>query len=203
MFDTIDGPTLTHHHVLIVNIQGHLGSSVGWAFDFSSWSHNSWVPAPCPALCWQFRAWSLFHTLCLPLSLPLIGRFVSLQTIHTPSFVRNKPRPYLAWIFPFCHSLPLHLSHVCPLSCIWMLRHKPPLQSSSDLIQVLGLKYKHMGVPRWLSQLSIRLQLRSWSPGLWVWVPCPALCWQFRAWSLLQILCLPLSLLLPCSLSQK
>ena len=51
-----------------------------------------------------------------------------------------------------------------------------------------------MWVPGWLSQLSIRLQLRSWTHGSWVQGPCRALCWQLRPWSLLQILCLPLSL---------
>ena len=48
------------------------------------------------------------------------------------------------------------------------------------------------GVPGWLSWLSIRLPLRSWSQSLWVRAPCQALCWQLRAWCLLLILCLPL-----------
>ena len=48
--------------------------------------------------------------------------------------------------------------------------------------------------PGWLCQLNVRLQLRSWSYSLWVRTPCQALCWQLRAWSLLQILCLLLSL---------
>ena len=34
-------------------------------------SHGSWVRAPCRALGWWLRAWSLLLTLCLPLSLPL------------------------------------------------------------------------------------------------------------------------------------
>ena len=63
------------------------------------------------------------------------------------------------------------------------------------------------GAPGWLSQLSLRLQLRSWSHSSWVWAPHQALCWQLRAWSLLRILCLPLSPPLPClhsvSLSHK
>ena len=46
----------------------------------------------------------------------------------------------------------------------------------------------------WLSRLSVWLLLWSWTHGLCVRVPRPALCWQLRAWSLLQILCLPLSL---------
>ena len=39
------------------------------------------------------------------------------------------------------------------------------------------------GAPGCLSQLSIRLQLRSWSHGLWVQAPHQALCWQLRVWS--------------------
>ena len=59
------------------------------------------------------------------------------------------------------------------------------------------------GAPGWLSQLSIRLRLRSWSHGSWVRAPCRALCWQLGAWSLLRMLCLPLSLPLThsCSVS--
>ena len=56
-------------------------------------------------------------------------------------------------------------------------------------------------MPGWLSWLSTWLWLRSQSHGLWIRVPCQALCWQLRAWSLLRILCVPLSLPLPCSFS--
>ena len=49
-----------------------------------------------------------------------------------------------------------------------------------------------------LSRLSIRFPLRSWFNSSWGWAPCWALCWQLRAWSLLRILCLPLSLPFPC-----
>ena len=62
-------------------------------------------------------------------------------------------------------------------------------------------KRKKEGVPGWLSRLSLWLRFRSWSHSLWVRAPCRALCWQLRAWSLLQIRCLPLSLPLPCSCS--
>ena len=59
--------------------------------------------------------------------------------------------------------------------------------------------------PRWLSQLSVWLRLKSWSSGSWVWAPHRALCWQLRAWSLLRILRLPLcsspARALPLSLS--
>ena len=54
-----------------------------------------------------------------------------------------------------------------------------------------------VGAPGWLSQLSVWLRLRSWSPCLWVRAPRRALWWQLRAWSLFQILCLILSLPLP------
>ena len=60
-------------------------------------------------------------------------------------------------------------------------------------------KKNYLRAPGWLSRFSIRLGLRSWSHGLWVRTPPPALCWQLGAQSLLQILCLPLSLPLPCS----
>ena len=50
------------------------------------------------------------------------------------------------------------------------------------------------GEPGWLSRLGIWLRLRSWSHGWWVQAPHQALCWQLRARSLFQILCLPLSL---------
>ena len=53
------------------------------------------------------------------------------------------------------------------------------------------------GAPGWLSRLSVRLQLRSWSHGWWVRALCQALCWQLRVWNLLWILCLPLPLSLP------
>ena len=49
------------------------------------------------------------------------------------------------------------------------------------------------GAPGWLSGLSVQLWLRSWSQGSRVQVPHEGLCWQLRAWSLLQVLCPPLS----------
>ena len=51
-------------------------------------------------------------------------------------------------------------------------------------------------VPGWLSWLRVRLQPRSWSHGSWVQTPHWTLFWQLRAWSRLQILCLPLALCL-------
>ena len=66
-------------------------------------------------------------------------------------------------------------------------------------------KTRQPGAPGWLSRLSVRLRLRSWSRGWWVWAPHRALCWQLRAWSLLWILPSSLSAppLLMLSLSLK
>ena len=55
-------------------------------------------------------------------------------------------------------------------------------------------RIKLLGAPGWLSGLNVSLRLRSWSHSSWVQAPHRALCWQRRAWSLLWILCLPLSL---------
>ena len=55
----------------------------------------------------------------------------------------------------------------------------------------------YIGAPGWLSQSVIQHRLKSWSHSLWVWAPHQALCWQLKAWSLPQILCLPLSPPLP------
>ena len=62
-------------------------------------------------------------------------------------------------------------------------------------VKKLGLR----GAPGWLSRLGIWPRPRSWSHGSWVRDPHRALCWQLRAWSLLWILCFPLSLPLPYS----
>ena len=80
-----------------------------------------------------------------------------------------------------------------------------------NIVQILWLKKLRLcsdfwkisfEAPGWLSQLGIRLWVRSRSHSLLVWALCQALCWQLRFWSLLQILCLRLSLLLlPCSCS--
>ena len=72
-----------------------------------------------------------------------------------------------------------------------------PLPRQTDkLLTSPNYKNADGGAPGWL---------RSWSHSLRVRAPRRALCWQLRAWSLLQILCLPLSLFLPnsCPLSQK
>ena len=56
------------------------------------------------------------------------------------------------------------------------------------------LQKSKMGALGWLSRWNVQIRLRSWSHGPWVQAPCRALCWQFRAWSLLWILYLPLAL---------
>ena len=58
-------------------------------------------------------------------------------------------------------------------------------------------KWEESGTPGWLSRLSIWLWFRSWSCGSWVQAPRWVLCWQLRAWSLLWILYLPVSLSAP------
>lgn len=61
------------------------------------------------------------------------------------------------------------------------------------------LYIKHISqVPRWLSHLSVWLQLRSWSHSSWV--PAPSL---LSAQSLLQFFCSPLSAPPPLILSQR
>ena len=84
------------------------------------------------------------------------------------------------------------------------------------IIKFLFLLQKHFikrrffpWAPGWLSQLSIRLWLKSWSHSLWVPASHRALCWQLRALSLLWILSpslsapTPLTLCLCLSVSQK
>ena len=43
------------------------------------------------------------------------------------------------------------------------------------------VRLHYIGAPGWLSWLSIRLWLESWSRGLWVWAPHWACCCQHRA----------------------
>ena len=71
-----------------------------------------------------------------------------------------------------------------------------PASMLKYLATSLVKKGDNIGAPGWLSRLSERLRLRSWSHSSWVWAPHRALCWQLRAWSLLLLLllCLPLSL---------
>ena len=77
----------------------------------------------------------------------------------------------------------------------------PPLWP--NLMRTSCFKTAVIRAPGWLSRLSVRLQLRSPSRSPWVWAPSRALGWRLRAWNLLPILCLPLSLPLPhsCSVS--
>ena len=58
----------------------------------------------------------------------------------------------------------------------------------------LHFQCEDLRTPGWLRWLSVWLQLRSWSRSQWVRALHRALCWHLRAWSLLWILCLPLSL---------
>ena len=81
---------------------------------------------------------------------------------------------------------------------------------NSNIIPCIFCRRKNTGAPKWLSQLSGWLRLRSWSWSSRVRASRGALCWQLGAWSLFQILCLPLFLLphlhscfTPLSLSLK
>ena len=97
-------------------------------------------------------------------------------------------------------ALPIFLWHISEMS-LWHVR-STRVEVSFVLSTVISLKPRMMpvynknlvGVPGWLSQLSIWLRLRSWSHVLWVRAPHQALYWQLRAWSLLQIQIPPLSL---------
>ena len=129
-------------------------------------------------LCYSLATWlraSYLTTLCLSFltwDMRIIILFISYTVI-----VKNK------WINAF--------------KAFWRV-------SGSNPISVIVINIKNqicVGAPEWLSRLNVWLWLRSWSHGSWVPAPCQALCWQLRAWSLLQILSLSCSLPLPCSYS--
>ena len=88
---------------------------------------------------------------------------------------------------------------IAVLSTITKVWKEPKFPSTEEWIKMMW----YLGAPGWLSRLSGRLRLRSWSRGPWVRALHRALCWQLRAWSLLRILCLPLPLPFPgsCSVS--
>ena len=82
--------------------------------------------------------------------------------------------------------------------------YKCPMKWNIILIDIIKcwqgcIEKGTFGAPGWLSRLKAWLRLRSWSHGRWVRALHRSLCWQLGAWSLLRILCLPLSLPLPCS----
>ena len=102
----------------------------------------------------------------------------------------------------------------CSPPCVYIIFVSLPLCSSVLYLEVLIWVKSYIclslislsRIPSkgvWVAQSVERLRLRSWSCSLWVWAPRWALCWQLRAWSLLRILCLLLSLPLPrsCSVS--
>ena len=146
-------------------------------------------------------AWDSLSPLSLSLSLSLS---VPLTLLNTLSLKKNKSFFKLIKHFP----LSLPLMFLCILTIInwgkWNLKF---MKSITQFRSATGRYYlridTELGAPRWLSWLSVRLRLRSWSHSPWVRAPRRALCWQLRAWSLFQILCLPLSLTLPhsCSVS--
>ena len=74
-------------------------------------------------------------------------------------------------------------------------------RTNREIVTWAEIKSQMLGTAGWLSPLSVWLQFRSWSSGLSVRALHWALYWQLRAWSLLGILCLLLSLPLPGSCS--
>ena len=124
------------------------------------------------------------------------------QKTHQNEGVQTSTLLYRRWLI-----LPTNLSLVfwnCPQNQFTSFYFFDSHNSSQFTIALIfsitpSLDSKRIGPPGCLSQLSTWLWLRSWSCGSWVRAPCQALCWQLWAWSLLHILCLPLSLLLPLS----
>ena len=106
------------------------------------------------------------------------------------------------WIYWNSFLMCLFYSDLCSFTRLFFSFSYTLFCINSDYIQYY-LNCMSRGAPVWFSWLSLQLWLRSWSHSSWVRAPCRALCWQLRARSLLQILCLPLSLPLPrsCSVS--
>ena len=117
-------------------------------------------------------------------------------TFLPASFVTAKK-----WKQPTCLSTDKwtnKMEHIPVVGYCLSLRRNDILMHAATWI---NLKKIALGAPGWLSRLGVRLRLRSWSRGPWVRALRRALCWQLRAWSLFQILRLPLSLTFPCSCS--
>ena len=95
----------------------------------------------------------------------------------------------------FHHNTKLQSSGVDALPK-WSTAILPPFMFlKSSIYNIIFLNIFSTRAPEWLSQLSIRLRLRSWPHGLWVWTPHWSLRWQLRARF---GFCLSLSLPLPC-----
>ena len=141
---------------------------------------------------WAFALRSWWVLWGFQLTLGLTG---SLEKCWRPQFSRQPPDD--EGMFSFSLS-------VCLLFCCSI---RVVLWNSFLYLEAIGLKKIFLGAPGWLSRVSVWLRLRSWSHGPWVRAPRRALCWRLRAWSLFQILCLPLSapplFMLCLSLSQK
>ena len=84
----------------------------------------------------------------------------------------------------------LHSTHYtlyCPIALRWLAAGK-----EEWLPPPFYLQNKEIGVPGWLSQLSVWVRLRSWYHGSWVRAPRQALCWQPASDSVSPSLSLPL-----------
>ena len=85
-----------------------------------------------------------------------------------------------AWLFPL--NVPFPLIHKW-LSGSVKNKQTGPFPTGWHSWQNSIFKCQLTGAPGWLSRLSVRLGLRSWSRGPWVQAPRRALCWQLGAWS--------------------
>ena len=87
----------------------------------------------------------------------------------------------------------------------YLLEVYPEIPTNEMVCLWFAFKYSIQHRGTWVAQLRVQFQLRPWSYGSRVRALHWALRWQQRAWSLLRILCFPLSLPLPksCSVSQK
>ena len=90
-----------------------------------------------------------------------------------------------------CRAAKTHIATL-PSSKLLPVATQPRLPNQKAFLIVKKILPGHLkcasrGAPEQPSQLSTRIQLRSRSHSSRVWAPRRALCWQLRAWSLLQI----------------
>ena len=96
--------------------------------------------------------------------------------------------------FSKAHHFSLWICHLVDLPVLPNVCHSEFAQLMPSSIPLFKILTKKRTEPGWLSRLRVWFRFRSWSHSSWVRAVCRALCWQLRAWTLLRILCLPLSL---------
>ena len=87
-----------------------------------------------------------------------------------------------------------HLSYCTVLN----IQNSVQWKDKGHLASISDFKRNICRAPGWLIWLSFWLA-QVMICASWIQTPCQALCWQLRAWSLLQILCFPISLPLSSS----